>query len=143
MGTPKDRFQKLIDVVRDHADSSGHEILSLSSELMHDYVEELDLSDRDALTKAKENILKWKDHVLVFLKDPKQFGSSSIIKCMPEELHESMRFLCADELTPEDEKELDAVLGVQKEDKVDIKKEVAVNTPVSYTHLTLPTILRV
>ena len=127
MGTPKDSFQKLIDVVRDHADSSGHEMLSLSSELMQDYVEELDSSDQDALTKAKENILKWKDHVLVFLKDPQKFGSSNLIKCMPEELHENMRYLCADELTPEEEKELDAISSVAKEDEEDIKEEAVTN----------------
>ena len=113
MGTPKDSFQKIVDVVRDHANSSGYEILSLSSELMQDYVEELDLSDQDKLTKANEDVQKWKNQVLVFLKAPHQFGSGDLIKCMPIELHENMRFLCADELTPEEEKELDAILGVE------------------------------
>ena len=73
MAAPKDSFQKLIDVVRSHADSSGHEMLSLSSELMQDYVEELDLSDQDKLTKANEDVQKWKNQVLVFLKAPHQF----------------------------------------------------------------------
>jgi len=99
MAAPKDSFQKLIDVVRSHADSSGHEMLSLSSELMQDYVEELDSDDKKALKEAKENILKWKDHVL-------------------------------DELTPEEEKEIDILLGVAKEDEVDFKDEVVANPQV-------------